>query len=191
MNRSSLVMAVIMLAIFSVFVAIASGYPAEARFMPFVVGVPAIGLCLLQIALDARRRPRSAQAPDRRGSFAVAEEAVSRMAGQKVEFDVAREELPAAEAGPDLLPREMVRRELALWAWFLGFIAGVLLFGFWISIPVFLIAFLRVQAKAEWRMAIVLGVAATVILFLAFEKAFRIEVHPGFLTEYVSDRFRS
>jgi Tripartite tricarboxylate transporter TctB family len=191
MNRSSLVMGVIMLAIFAVLVAVASGYPADARFMPFVVGVPAIGLCLLQIVLDARRRPRPAEAAPARGSFAVAEETVSRMAGHKVEFDVAREQLPGAQAVPDLLPREMVRRELAMWAWFLGFVAGVLLFGFWISIPVFLVAFLRVQAKAKWRLALVLGVAATVILFLAFEKAFRIEVHPGFLTEYVSDRFRN
>jgi hypothetical protein len=158
--------------------------------MPFVVGIPAIGLCLLQIALDARRRTPRAEPADLRGSFAVAEESVSRMAGQKVEFDVARQELPAAGPEPDLSPREIVRRELALWAWFLGFVAGVLLFGFWISIPVFLIAFLRVQAKAGWRFTLLLGVAASVILFLAFEKAFRIEVHPGFLTEYVSDRFR-
>ena len=90
MKRSSFVMGLIMLAIFCAFVAIASGYPADARFMPFVVGIPAIGLCLLQIALDAGRRPRPAPAADSRGSFAVAEETVSRMAGQKVEFDVVR-----------------------------------------------------------------------------------------------------
>jgi hypothetical protein len=48
-----------------------------------------------------------------------------------------------------------------------------------------------VQAKAEWRISVGLGLAATVILFLAFEKAFRIEVHPGFLTEYVGERWRN
>ena len=54
MNRSSLVMTLVMLTIFAVMVFIASGYPANARFMPFVVGIPAIGLCLLQLLLDIR-----------------------------------------------------------------------------------------------------------------------------------------
>ncbi len=194
MNGSSLVMSIIMLAIFVAFVAIASGYPADARFMPFVVGIPAIALCLLQIVLDVRQRRQVAEPTadvDPRSQFEAAEERISRMAGRKVEFEIAHEELPVVESEPQLSPHETVRRELALWGWFLGFVAGVLLFGFWVAIPVFLIGFLRFQAKSSWRLALILGIAATVILFLAFEKAFRIELHPGFLTEYVTERLRA
>jgi len=54
MKLSSLAMTLVMLTIFTAFVFIASGYPANARFMPFVVGIPAIGLCILQLVLDAR-----------------------------------------------------------------------------------------------------------------------------------------
>ncbi len=194
MNGSSLVMSIIMLAIFMVFVGIASGYPADARFMPFVVGIPAIALCLLQIVLDVRQRRQvaepAADAGDARSQFEAAEERISRMAGRKVEFEVAHQDLPV-EGEPHLSPRETVRRELALWGWFLAFVAGVLLFGFWVSIPIFLIAFLRFQAEASWRTALILGIPATIILFLAFEKAFRIELHPGFLTQYVTDWLRT
>ena len=33
-------------------VGVASTYPPGARFMPFTIGIPAIALCLLQLALE-------------------------------------------------------------------------------------------------------------------------------------------
>ncbi len=181
-------MTLVMLAIFITMVWIAAGYPADARFMPFVVGIPAIGLCLLQLVLDARERRRTVERLDAQGRFEKAEASISRMAGRKVEFEVAHEPLPVVEAEPEVSPRDLVRRELALWGWFLAFIAGILLFGFWPTIPIFLVAFLRLQAGAGWGRALLLGLGATAILVAAFEFAFRLEVHPGFLTEYLRQR---
>ncbi|HEX2725061.1 MAG TPA: hypothetical protein VHN20_04495 [Beijerinckiaceae bacterium] len=187
LSRSA--MTFIMLAIFVTMVWIASGYPANARFMPFVVGIPAIGLCLLQLVLDARSR-RPVAAADTRGTFEKAEQTVSEMVGRQVNFEVAREPMPVVEIEPELSPRETVRRELTLWGWFVGFIAGILLFGFWVTIPIFLIFFLRLQARSSWGLALGLGLGVTVLLFLAFSIAFRIEVHPGFITGYVQDYFQ-
>lgn len=188
MKLSSFVMTLVMLTIFAVLVFIASGYPANARFMPFVVGLPAIGLCLLQLALDFRERRRVALV-DPRNAFEKAQETVSRIAGRQVEFEIAHEQ-PAAvtvDAEP-LTEREMVRRELVLWGYFLGFIAGILLFGFWVAIPVFLVSFLRFQAKSSWRTSLALGLAASLAFFLVFEKGLRVSLHPGFVTEYLFDQ---
>jgi Tripartite tricarboxylate transporter TctB family len=186
MNRSSLIMTLVMLVIFVALVSIASGYPANARFMPFVVGLPAIGLCLLQLVLDVRERRRVTVAADPRNPFKKAEEAVSRIAGRPVEFEVAREQ-PAAVVETDRpLEGEIVRRELVLWGYFLGFVAGILLFGFWVAIPVFLVSFLRFQAGSSWRTSLVLGVVASIALFFIFEKGLRVTLHPGFVSEYFS-----
>jgi hypothetical protein len=186
MKLSSLVMTFVMLAIFVVMVGIASGYPPNARFMPFVVGLPAIALCLLQAALDLRERRQVAEEADGRGAFAQAEETVSRIAGHKVEFEVAREPLPVLET--DVPPEsETVRRELIMWGYFLGFIGGILVFGFWVAIPIFLVAFLRFQAKSSWRTALALGLVASVALFLIFEKGLKVTLHPGFVSEYLLD----
>ena len=187
MKLSSLIMTIVMLTIFVVFVFIASGYPANARFMPFVVGLPAIGLCLLQLLLDMRERRRVAAAADHRSAFEKAQETVSRIAGRQVEFEVAHEQ-PAIVETDVPAEGETVRRELVLWGYFLGFIGGILLFGFWVAIPVFLVAFLRFQAKSSWRTSLVMGVAASIAFFLIFEKGLRVSVHPGFLTEYVFDQ---
>jgi hypothetical protein len=183
---SSLVMTLVMLTIFAVSVFIASGYPANARFMPFVVGIPALGLCLLQLALDLRERRRVAVA-DHRSTFEKAQETVSRIAGRQVDFEVAHEQPAVIET--DVPPEsETGRRELVLWGYFLGFIGGILLFGFWVAIPVFLVAFLRFQAKASWRTALILGLGASIAFFFIFEKGLRVSVHQGFVTDYFFDQ---
>ena len=160
MRYGNSAMTLVMLAIFAVLVGVAATYPAGARFMPFVVGIPALGLCLLQLVLDARERRV-----------------------QRTAVVVAAE--------PDAVsPRETVRREAVMWGYFLAFVAGVLLFGFWISIPIFLLAFLRQQAKASWATALVMSIGATLILYAALVMAFRLEVHKGFVTEYLQERLQ-
>jgi len=68
-------------------------------------------------------------------------------------------------------------------------IAGIILFGFHIAVPVFLIVFLRLQAKASWRMTLSLTAVATVALFVVFERLLRMSLHTGFITDYVTDLF--
>ena len=181
-------MTLVMLGLFLVLVGIATRYPPEARFMPFVVGIPPIILGLIQLVLDARdRRRAAAEVVDTRSDFEKAQDKVSQMVGRQVEFDVAQEALPGA-AEPKLTHAETVRRELVLWGYFLGFIAGILLFGFWIAIPVFLVTFLRFQAKATWATSLLLGIGASIALFLVFERGLKVQVHRGFVITYVLDR---
>jgi hypothetical protein len=54
----------VMLAILVAMVGMAAQYPPDARFMPWVVGIPAIALCLLQLGRElgaARRAAGEAQ----------------------------------------------------------------------------------------------------------------------------------
>lgn len=188
MKLSSMVMTLVMLTIFVVLIFIASGYPANARFMPFVVGLPAIALCLLQLALDIREKRRVAVAGDQRSSIEAAQETVSRIAGRQVDFDIAHEPPPVIVEAAPLTEAQTVRREFVLWGYFLAFIVGILLFGFWVAIPVFLVTFLRFQAKSTWRTSLIMGLAASVAFFLIFEKGLRVSLHPGFVTGYVFDQ---
>ena len=147
-------MTLTMLVIFTVMVGVASTYPAEARFMPFIVGIPAIALCLLQLALDLYRR-RAPAADDDRDPLKQAEDQVARIAGRRVQFDMPSENAMFTESTHDA--QERVRREIIVWGYFLGLIAGILLFGFRIAVPVFLVAFLRFQAGTSWRSALLYG----------------------------------
>ena len=153
MNRGRFMMIVVMLAIFIVMVGVAAQYPPDARFMPFVAGIPAIALCLLQLTLDFR--------------------------------DSLRVKAPAPVAGGG----STRRREIVMWSYFIGVIGGVLLFGFLLTIPVFVVVFLRHWAGASWRFALGLTAVASVVLYLVFVQGLGVPLHPGFVTEHVLDHF--
>jgi hypothetical protein len=175
MKTPSLVMTVVMLAIFVAMVSVSSGYPAGARFMTFVVGIPAIALCLLQLAFDIYRQ-RAVQVAGGRGDFKQAQDPASTPPAR-------RENLPFTETRLDR--HGTVHRELIVWGYFLGLIAAVLLFGFRIAVPLFLVGFLRFQAEATWRNSLVFGIGASALLLLLFEKGLGAALHAGFITEYL------
>jgi hypothetical protein len=158
---------VVMLAIFTVMVAMSFAFPADARFMPLIVGVPGIVLCLAQIFVDLR----NARAP----AVTSAVEPIPALRG-----------LALPDTGePVLSEGETVRREIVLWSYFLGFIGGLLLFGFWISVPVMLVSFLRFQAGQAWRIALAAGLGGSMLLYFVFEIVLRIRLHPGFATQFL------
>jgi Tripartite tricarboxylate transporter TctB family len=180
-------MTVLMLVIFTGMVLVASTYPPGARFMPFVIGFPAIALCLLQLFLDARERRLARQgAVVGAGPSEIekAEAQVSRAAGRPIHFDVGEILLPASA---NIEPREQLRREAISWAYFIALIIGVILFGFHIAVPVFLLLFLRYRAETSWKVAIGGTLLASVVLFFAFEYVLRISLHPGFITDRIKD----
>lgn len=187
MKSTSFVMNFVMLAIFVTLVFIASHYPPQARFMPFVVGIPAIALCLLQIVLDVRAsRRKTVEVEDTRSDVAKAQDEVSRYAGRVVESEATTADVPVMDfAG---VPPNMVRREVILWAYFLSFVIGILLFGFWATIPIFLMIFLRHEAGMTWLRAGLTGAIAATILWFVVVKGLRVDLHEGFVISYLLER---
>jgi hypothetical protein len=184
MKYSNSFMTIVMLTIFVVLVAVAAGYPARARFMPFVVGIPAIILGIVQLFLDARERHRKAhEVADTRSEAEKAEERVSAMVGRHVDFQISHEFM--AGVGDEMPAEEMRRREIVMWSYFLAFIAGLILFGFWVAIPIFLVVFLRFQAKSSWLFSLSLGLGVTVVMYVVFERLFRVVLHTGLITNYL------
>ena len=181
-------MTLLMLAIFTAMVGVASTYPPAARFMPFTVGIPAIVLCLLQLALDLYRN-RHPEGEDTGDTLKQAENQVARIAGRRVQFDMPSEN--ALFSDTDFDEREKVRREIVVWGYFLALIACILLVGFRIAVPIFLIAFLRFQAGATWRSALLYGGLGALAMFVLFEKVLKVSLHAGFLTDFFVARFAS
>ncbi len=183
MKTLNLGMTVLMLAIFVAMVGTAATYPADARFMPFVIGIPAIGLCLLQLFIDLKRKPAAAKDGGEPNELAEAEARIRRMTGRDVTFEVARDStIPQEEFLPEA---EAARREKILWAAFLGLIAGIMLVGFHVMTPLFIILFLRYLADYTWMRAIISGVIGAGIVLGVFEIVLRNELFRGLLTNLV------
>jgi len=136
MNRLSGIVAFVMLVIFVTMVAMAATYSDKARFMPLVIGIPAIGLCLLQLAMDIRafRKARLA-------------EAVPGLRRDRQQDDAPPVEVSAAGGLQAASGTLSVISEIRTWAYFVAYIGGVLLFGFHIAVPILVAVYLYVEAK--------------------------------------------
>ena len=167
MNTFSTWLTGIMLVIFTTMVGIATQWPEGARMMPLVVGIPGIVFCLIQLMLDAAR---VYDGPFFR-HFQTAPKA------GKPSDDVV-EELP--EFG-----KHTAKQEVRMWVYFVSFVVGLLTVGYYVSIPVMLITFLRCEAKASWRMALLLGLGATTVIYLLFGLTLRIQLYPGYLSSMI------
>ena len=181
MRYSRFVMTVLMLTIFTVMVAISSQYPAGARFMTFVVGFPAIALCLLQLVLDLREwRNETARAT-------VGEMAGAPASGAAADASL-QMQMNADGLTVEAYTPEVVRKEMIVWGYIFALIGSILLFGFYITVPIFLVVFLRFYAQARWPMAILLPAAVSAFLYVMLGYVFRMTLHRGFVTEYLLDR---
>jgi len=174
-------MALVMFLIFVTMVAIALDYPSQARFMPLVVGLPGIAMTLYELIREVRHALANGSTEETgAGTF------------MGMPDDIAKR--IAAEGGPDpeehkLTPAQQQRREWVLLGYFTGLIGGILLFGFWITVPTFIVVFLREREKAGWALTLGLTAAAFAILYFVFYRTLGIDFHNGFITDAVRDAF--
>ena len=167
-----------MFAVFATMLYVAFGYPEGARFMPLVVGVPAILLCVLQMVLDQRAAPSAAK--DNRSEMEKAEERVSQMTGRQMEFEAAQ-----IAPGVDVVENDdsvSANREFVIWGYIIGFVAGILLLGFNIAVPLFLLFYLRREALCSWTRSAVYSAIGCAFILGGLTWGLKLQLHAGFLT---------
>ncbi|MDE0032197.1 MAG: tripartite tricarboxylate transporter TctB family protein [Deltaproteobacteria bacterium] len=126
----------------------ARDWPVETRMLPWVLGIPGLLLALVQLALDIRARGTTEE--------------------------TAAADLIDLPADRSLPPKVVMRRVSAFYGWFLGLIAGVWLFGFFIAVPVFVFFFLLLRAGEKWWSAAIYTGATLGFLWLVFERILRV-----------------
>ena len=183
-SPKALIMTLVMAGIFAVMLLMASQWDEEARFMPFVVGIPALGLCILQLFLDiSRKTPGKPEGQPQASELQEAEERISRMTGREMHFDVAHDASIPVEERPD--EGAARKREIIVWIAFPALLLSVVLFGFSISVPVFLFVFLYFITGLRVVLALLAAVLATAFVLVLFEIVLQNELHRGILTPWL------
>jgi hypothetical protein len=73
------------------------------------------------------------------------------------------------------------KKELRVFAWFIGGSLLVFLIGFIAAIPLFLFLFLRFSAKESWKMSVLLPAIVTAVLYVTFVVVLRVPLEGGIL----------
>lgn len=153
-------MAFAMVVIFAAMVIMAAGYPATARFLPLVIGIPGLMLATLQLAIEIRRAAR---------------EPVPQAAAA-----------PADVGGDGGDPRTRLRREGTLFLYLVGLVAAILLLGFVIAAPLFVATFLWLREHESPRVIAMGSFATLAVLYVVFEVLLELSLYRGHLLELLS-----
>ena len=115
----------------------------QARLYPWAIGIPMIVLAAINIVQELRG-PKKEEASN----------------NTPVDFQLTQTVEPAVA----------VRRTLNMLSWIVGFLAGIWVLGFSITIAGMTFGFLKIQNKEGWRMSLVLTASAWLVYYVVFER---------------------
>jgi len=137
--------------IFSVLVLVFFGYLVweagqwrlQARLYPWAIGIPMVALAVLNIVNELWGRN-----PEKASASAPADIQFT----QTVDRDVA------------------VRRTASILCWIVGFLAGIWLLGFSITVACMTFGYLKIQSKEGWVMSLILTASGWLVYYVLFER---------------------
>ena len=133
----------ILLAAFSFGVMSAAEWDIHARLFPWVIGIPAIALCLGQLVGDFVGRKKSGEEEDTRGMMDLA---VDRSVPMSL----------------------VIRRAVNTFLWIFGVFGAIFLFGFVVAVPLFVFLYLKLQAGEKLGLSLKTSAAIALLLIVVF-----------------------
>lgn len=117
----------------------------QARLYPWAIGIPMILLAVINIVQELR-------GPKEEGESASNNAPADFQLTQTVDWAVA------------------VRRTANILSWIVGFMAGIWLIGFSITVAGMTFGYLKIQSKEGWLMSLILTASAWLIYYVVFER---------------------
>jgi hypothetical protein len=181
-KQADLIFSLALLAVVSWMVWEAGKWDLRARLFPVAVGVPAIGLALLQLgflvkpALSRARTPapdRSAPEAGEGSTGVVMAEAIDRAFGPG----------SASEAEAAVDPGLARTRTLQMVGWVLAITIGIVVLGFELGAALLTFLFLRFASHERLRTSILIALATYLSFYVLFDRALFIPFPPGALAD--------
>jgi TctA family transporter len=140
----------------------------EARIIPTIVGTGAILFCSLSLATDVFKRPLEA------GGLADKAKAV---VSEKIHMDIASK--TAHLPGGVILIRGFI-----FFGWMLGFLSSMALIGLIPTVPIFIIAYMRLEGREKYRHAIIMAAVMVTLIYIVFDQLLAIPWPPTLLGDW-------
>ena len=144
------------------FLVVSLNYQPRARLVPIIIAVPTLLLTLFQLLIDM------IPAVARRFSFFQEYDLFGIDAGRAAE--------PAEESRP---AGNVFRRELNFASWLLLLMALIYFLGYLVTIPLFLILFLRLRSSESWRMTLSITAVTWAFVYVVFIVIMGAPLHEG------------
>ena len=150
--RPQAIFSFIFLIFFILFAYEAKDWRLQARLYPWVIGIPMVILCLVQVILDLmgiERKQQDAAPVDFQFAQATVEPAVAR------------------------------RRAINMFSWFLGFFFGIWLLGFSVTIPLMAFGYMYILSKEKLWLSLTLTALAWLFYWALFVRLLNLPFPDG------------
>jgi TctA family transporter len=145
------------------------GWSFEARIIPTIVGTGALLFCTLSLANDMFKRP-----VEQDGGLADKAKAV---VSQKIHMDIASK--TSHLAGDVILIRGFL-----FFGWMVAFLCSMALIGLIPTVPVFIIAYMRLEGGEKYRHAIIMAAIMVTLIYVVFDQLLSIPWPPTYLGDW-------
>ena len=136
-------------AVFCFVVVTAREWPLGSRLFPWWVGIPMLLLSLVQLGLELYRSTQP--------------------------VDPQRDSVETGDLQVDwnIGTRLVVQRAAKFFGWLIGLLLGIWLLGFFVTVPLFVLLYLKLEAKEGWLLSLALTVGALIFLIGLFEQVLK------------------
>lgn len=200
-KRADLVVSIGILLLVAWMVFDAQQWSLRARLFPWTIGIPAVGLALLQVVFATRNILAATAAPEAEHAPSLVERPPPLPAVEQKDEDaavVAAAVESAFGAGSAAAEEEAIppavarRRTVEMSLWILAFGLGVVLFGFRLGAVLVTFGFLRWGAHESWKATILISIATYLMFFLIFDVGLNTPFPPGIIADALNvDAFDS
>lgn len=156
--RPQAIFSVCFVIFFAVFVYQAQDWRMQARLYPWAIGIPMLLLAVIQVILDLKGVERKQKDDAVPVDFQFA---------QTVDAAVAR------------------KRTLNIFGWLFGFLIGIWLLGFTITIPLMVFGYLRIQSGEKWWLSVTLTVLAWFFFWTLFVRVLNLPFPDGVIVSWL------
>ena len=143
------------------------GWPFEAKIVPTIVGVGAVISCGLSLANDIFSVRHG---EDVAGLAEKAKAAVT----QKIHMDI-------ASKTAHLPGRVILVRGFLFFGWMVAFLCSMAVIGLIPTVPIFVIAYMRLEGPEKWRHAALMAAVMTTLIYVVFDQLLNIPWPPTLL----------
>ena len=156
--RPQIIFSLLLVFFFALFVYEARGWRLQARLYPWAIGIPMLFLALAQLVLDLKG------------------------IGPKKTQDAAPVDFQFTQGIDPTLAR---RRTINIFSWIFGFLAGIWLLGYSLTVPLLVFLYLKVQSREGWVLSVVLTASAWLFFWGLFDRLLHLPFPEGQLLTWL------
>ena len=146
----------------------ASAWRFAAQIVPMIVGIGGLFFCSLTLLNDIFKRHAVAPTLSDKASAAV---------GQKIHMDI-------ASNITHLDNREILLRGGVFFGWMVFFLCSMAVIGLIPTVPIFIVLFMRSEAREPWKIVIPMAAFMTVFIYVVFDQLLSVPWPGSYLGDF-------